>query len=157
MDDIKALSFNDLERRFRPLIAKFSCWSIYGLDPDDIAQEMRIVLAKAQENYDPSRGESGFLHYLYRAMQNRAGQLAGRPRCKKRVPPTLQTSLDDVDAGTREVGFARVELEVGLSPPAFKLVQLILDRGLTRAQWSEHFTADELSAAVEELRGHLYD
>ena len=158
MTDIKSLSFNDLEKRFRPLIAKFSHWPIFGMDSDDIAQEMRIVLAKAQKNYDPDRGESGFLHYLYRAMQNRMGQLAGRPQRKKRVPPTMRASLDDVTPSIRESGFDRVELEAGLSPPALKLVRLILDRGLiAKAQWREHLSTDELMDATEELRMHLYD
>ena len=158
MNDIKELSFNDLERRFRPLIAKFSHWPIYGMDPDDIAQELRIVLAKAQGNYDPNRGESGFLHYLYRAMQNRMGQLASRPQRKKRVPPALQASLDDANPGVRESGFERVELEAGLSPPALKLVRLILDRGLTaQSQWREHLSPDELSVAVDELHVQLHD
>jgi len=156
LSDIKSLTFEELERKFTPLITKFSRYAIPGMGPDDIAQELRLVLAKAQRNYDPSRGESGFLHYLYRAFENRMGQLAYKPQAQKRVPLAAQVPLDDVDVPGAETGFERVELEAGLGRDASRLVGLVLDRDITsRRGWREHLGERELGGAIRELRQHL--
>lgn len=157
MDRVSDIPYDELERRYTPLIMRFSRWSIYGMDSDDIAQELRMILARAQRNYDPERGESGFLHYLYRAFQNRMGQLAQKHKCKKRVPPALTCSLDDVSPQARESGFERVELMTGLSPEATRLAQMIIDGESKKSQWQRRLTDSELAAAVRELRGHLHD
>lgn len=155
MSSVRDMTYSELEKRYTPLIIKFSRSYVSGMDSDDIAQELRVVLARAQRNYDPNRGESGFMHFLYCAFQNRMGQLACRPRARKRVPLTMQMPLEGVDAPSHESGFERVELEAGLSPTGRKIVRSVLDQGMTLKELKALVSPDEFEGVKAELRRHL--
>ena len=59
---------NDLINQWEPKVQKISSTTfIKGMDRDDIAQELRIVLVKAAKKFDEARGVS-FHTYLHTAM-----------------------------------------------------------------------------------------
>ena len=61
---------NDLINQWEPKAQKISSTTfIIGMDRDDIAQELRIVLVKAARKFDEARGVS-FHTYLHTAMVN---------------------------------------------------------------------------------------
>jgi DNA-directed RNA polymerase specialized sigma24 family protein len=154
---IRETKYDELEKQYTRLIGKFAQWPVHGLAPEDIAQELRLVLLKAGKRYDPDRG-CGFMHYLYRAFSNRMGQLAAMSRKKKRVPPESLVQLEDAaDPFGHELGYERVELETGLSPVCLKLVKAVLDDDMTSRDVLLHgrLSPDEFTTAKQELREHL--
>ena len=91
--DVRTTPYEDLLQQWKPLIYKFSRWNI-GVDPDDLYQELSIILYAAQQRYDPSRGAS-FGTYLYRALITRVRKLYQQVnKRKKRVPPSCIVPLE---------------------------------------------------------------
>lgn len=112
---VRALSFEELEAKFAPLIFKWSHGrgesrsahgGIMGYDEDDFAQEVRLVLWKCQESFSPETkaGYQGrpstFINFFIHAVENKFGKLRAasdkfhRPvtqltcvECKTSVPP----------------------------------------------------------------------
>src|SRR4051812_9056178 len=88
--ELRKLSFEELEAHFEPLIYKFSNsggesrlarGGIAGYDPDDFAQEARLVLWKCQESFSPETkaGYQGrpstFINFFIHAVENKFGKL----------------------------------------------------------------------------------
>lgn len=69
--DITAMSYEELEKHYKPLIEKFvrKGYRIRDHDSDDLRQEFREVLFKAHTMYRP--GKATFITYLYTAFKNR--------------------------------------------------------------------------------------
>lgn len=77
--------YDDLERQYTPLIAKLARHAnIPGLLFEDVQQELRVVLWRAQQRYVPgtisrTNGRtSGFTNYLITGCHNRLGYLKAR-------------------------------------------------------------------------------
>ena len=96
-DSPVGMSFTDLEAQWKPLINKFSYkYYVPGLDVEDIAQELRVVLLKAQRTYNPDKGAK-FITYLYKMFDSRIKNILrdtqGR---KKHIPQGLVSPLNNV-------------------------------------------------------------
>lgn len=84
IEELKAMPFEQLVEKYRPLIAKYSRWNIPGYEPEDIAQEVMTVLWRCQTRFDPSKraGFNGrpstFLNYLMTSIENWLGKAPRR-------------------------------------------------------------------------------
>ena len=90
---------DELIEQWEPKINKIlqDKWVI-GMDQDDLAQEMRIVILKAAAGFKEDGGAS-FHTYLHRAMLNRIFTLI--TQSKRKLEPE---SLDEVISGQTELG-----------------------------------------------------
>ena len=101
--------YQELERQWTPLLRIFARWRI-GMEEEDLMQEMRIVLLKAQASYEPDSGAT-FKTYLFRSLLNRALKLRKMVNgTASRIPPSAYVPIDDVrppsyvdDVGLMEV------------------------------------------------------
>ena len=65
--DVKGSSFESLDNKFKPLMHSFdNKYKVPGYDTDDVIQELRLSLLRAQQLYNPDRKVS-FMTYLYTA------------------------------------------------------------------------------------------
>ena len=95
---------NDFINQWEPIVQKISSTKfIKGMDRDDIAQELRIVLVKAAKKFDEARGVS-FHTYLHTAMMNTIRTLISQAQ---RVPNI--NSLDETFADSELVPLEIVE------------------------------------------------
>lgn len=166
---IKDVPYADLEKQWSGMLHRF-LWRIEGLDPEDILQELRIVLMKAQQKYDPTKGVA-FSTYLYRACKNRVGKLRHQAlNVKKRVPPSQQIvfctneHVDDVTGGLKWCSTCRqlpnvidntevFELLLDASENTKKVANQILLGYRTRRTWEENgMTPEQIKDGVRELR-----
>lgn len=67
------MDFETLVDHLRPLIGKYARWSVRGFEPEDLRQEVVLVIWKCHEMYDASRGS--FLNLVIRSVENRMGHL----------------------------------------------------------------------------------
>lgn len=95
--DPKSVTYEELEKQFSPMMKKFAGeFKNYGLDFDDIMQELRIALWKAQDKFDATRGAAKFSTYVYRAFTTTAGKMSEKITMrKKRVHPSLLVSIEN--------------------------------------------------------------
>jgi RNA polymerase sigma factor (sigma-70 family) len=94
MISVKSLSYEELERQWSGMLHRFATWRVPSYDYADVYQELRIVLWKAQQSYNPRRGVA-FTTFLYRACVNKVGKLLDHTRARKRVPTDMQLQLCD--------------------------------------------------------------
>lgn len=92
--DVKELSFEYLDKKYKPLMYKFSNrYTIPGYDEDDIIQELRISMLKAQKLYSSNRNSS-FMTYLYKTFDSRMkGIYRDTQGRKKDIPQKRISSL----------------------------------------------------------------
>ena len=68
------MEYNELEKQWSRLLNKFSQrYVIPGYDQEDIMQELRMTLVRANELHDPKK--SKFITYLYSALNSKCKQL----------------------------------------------------------------------------------
>ena len=156
-DNPAGMSFTGLEAQWKPLINKFSYkYVIPGQDAEDIAQELRVVLLKAQRTYDPDKGIK-FITYLYKMFDSRIKNIwrdtQGR---KKHVPHGLISPLDSVYY-SRDKGYNlekdNMELLAGLSANASSIASSILEGNTRRKDWlAAGMTKDEVKSGLSDLR-----
>lgn len=85
---------NDLVAQWEPKVQKISSTTfIIGMDRDDLAQELRIVLVKAAKKFDPTRGVS-FHTYLHTAMMNTVRTLISQAQRRPTINSLDQTFAD---------------------------------------------------------------
>ena len=85
---------NDLVAQWEPKVQKISSSTfIIGMDRDDIAQELRIVLVKAAKKFDPTRGVL-FHTYLHTAMMNTVRTLISQAQRRPNINSLDQTFAD---------------------------------------------------------------
>ena len=87
---------NDLVLQWEPKIQKMlSNLFIVGMERDDIAQELRIVLLRTAKAFDPERGVL-FHTYLHTALVNTIRTLISRAQKQlKLVPQSLDITYED--------------------------------------------------------------
>lgn len=152
--EIREENFDAIVERFRGFInKKKNTWWVPGADPDDLEQEIKMIVLNCIRRWDPSRGVP-FWAYLQRAVQNRLHNLSGRAQRRKHLmaefslvrlgedvdpvgdePWMLQVA--DMAPGPDEVaaGHEFIELVASLSPTCEAVVAQLLhgeERGVTR-------------------------
>ena len=152
-------SYNELEKQWNPLLNKFSQrYVIPGYDQDDIMQELRMTLMRANELYDPNK--SKFITYLYSALNSKCKQLyrdvQGR---QKHIPHNMISFIGESTSlrSKREEFFhpeqENIDLLTGLTTPALKISSLIIGGKTKRKDWlAAGMTKDEVRIAQEELK-----
>lgn len=151
-----SFSYNELEAKWKPLLNKFSQkYVIPGYDQEDIMQELRMTLVRANELHDPNR--SKFITYLHFAFDSKCKQLyrdvQGR---KKDIPINMINHLDNWTSTlihNNTNNYENIDLFTGLTPSAFKMSLLILEGKTKRKDWlAAGMTKDEIRIAREELK-----
>lgn len=94
MQSPREIPYEALESQWTPLLNRFARWGIAGIEREDLLQELRVVLWKAQQGYDPSQGVS-FMTYLYTSCLHQMLNLRRRSQCKLRCPEAIPLSLDE--------------------------------------------------------------
>ncbi len=110
--------------QWEPLVNKMA-WKIpvVGMDVEDVCQELRIVIHKAHEKYDPNRGAS-FKTYLYRAMLNRLLKL--RENVAKFATTATNSDENIEKAGKVYLEEEGITFPVPLGPSEALMADLIL-------------------------------
>lgn len=99
------MSYEDLEAQWAPMLHRFARWNIPGKDYDDLYQEMRIVLFKSQQTYDPAKGAK-FITFLWRGCLNKIRKIRHQAiGVQKAVPEGMLDRLCDGDHGPHEHGY----------------------------------------------------
>lgn len=82
------MDYEQLESTWTPLLNRFVRLGRprSGMEPDDLRQELRIVLVNCWHRFDPNRGAK-FGTYLYRSMLNHVLKLGERANRARRSPP----------------------------------------------------------------------
>ena len=103
---------DDLIRQWEPKVQKMSSETyIYGLDREDLAQELRLAIVKAARGFEEDRGVL-FHTYLHTAMTNTIRTLMTKTH---RNPPT--TSVDDVASDFSSMPMQSMEILEALTDP----------------------------------------
>lgn len=147
------MKYEELEQQFAPLLAKFAGWNI-GMEREDLLQELRIILLKAQRRYDPNKGK--FMTYLYRSLLNRVLRLRERTTFSKtRIPRENIIRLADVENTlTVSDDLDAAEILGGIKRPEARVIALLILNGQTRdkdwAQWG--LTSQQIQSGVSHLK-----
>jgi RNA polymerase sigma factor (sigma-70 family) len=124
------MTYEELERQYKPLLIKFAGWNI-GMEHEDLLQELRIILLKAQRHYDPSKGK--FMTYLYRSLLNRVLRLRERTTFSKtRIPYENLIPLEDVEnvlAASDDGNLGVAEILGGIQRPEARTIALLILNG----------------------------
>ena len=154
MDNPGELSYDELEGQWQRMLHKFSAkYVIPGYDREDVLQELRMTLVRAQELYNPDKGTK-FITYLYGAFDSKCKQLyrdvQGR---QKHVPANMMNvGLDDNHHRATKDDYENVDILTGLSPSAVRMSILILEGKAKRKDWlAAGMTKDEVRMAKKEL------
>lgn len=154
-DNPSKLSFTDLEAQWAPLINKFSYkYIIPGYEPEDLAQELRLILLKSQKLYNSDRGTK-FITYLYKAFDFKLIKIwRGVQGRKKNVPANLVSYIGytkkEYPATTRD-NIGDIDLLTGLGNNARQVAEQVLMGNTKRKDW--------LAAGMnkEEVKSGLFD
>ena len=154
------MEYNKLEERWRPLIHKFSTkYTIPGYDIEDISQELRVVLLRADQLYDPSKGTK-FITYLYSAFDSKCKKIyrdvQGR---KKHIPENIINHISggyDYLYKKEESNYDNIDLFTGLSFSASQIVALVLEGKEKKKEWkASGMTKEDIRLGLIELRHAL--
>jgi len=141
--DVKELPFEFLDKKYKPLMHKFdNRYVIPGYDTDDIIQELRMSMVKAQKEYSPNRGAE-FGTFLYNVFNNRMRgiyrDIQGR---KKDIPIRKISSLDMIGhligatAPVHEdIETSAIDIQTGLGKEATTLSNEILKGNTSNRSW----------------------
>lgn len=114
-DALRSLDFEELQLRLAPLINKYSRWVIPGNSREDLEQEIKLVIWRCQQSFDPSRIKghegkaSGFINFVIHAIENKFGKLRGREQ--KFYAPVI--ALQCIGCGTQVAPKARAVCACG--------------------------------------------
>lgn len=118
--------FDELVKKYKSLLWKFAYEvKLKGIEPEDIYQELLMVLHKCNESFDPKRGVR-FISYLYPYLRNRVYTIISNETQKSKVPYNAFSSLIkhvDSKSGILEVPIVGNEE----SPETYTLVRDILE------------------------------
>ncbi len=113
--------------------------SIVGMEREDIAQELRLVICKAAKKYDPDRNAS-FHTYLHTSMVNTIRTLITKAQARlKRQPIFVQIPDDGTnqsfeelaaieDSGFQTVAFIEELKQLNLTPTEQKYIEAKLNK-----------------------------
>lgn len=165
MESVKSMSYIELEEQWGGMLHKFAQWKVPGLEYDDVKQELRIVLYKAQQKYN-SKFNASFTTYIYRAFLNKVRKLEDRTNALKRIP--MNSLLPLCDSGHDEgvwcltctyppMAYDDTELLDLLghaSPEAQQIAVMSLRGETTRSAWTESGLSNEqIKTGLKELKG----
>jgi RNA polymerase sigma factor (sigma-70 family) len=132
------MEYNELEKQWAPLIHKFSYkYIIPGYDAEDLAQELRLVLHRADKLFDPNKGTK-FITYLYAAFNAKLitihRNVQGR---QKHVPAKMVSYIPEgIDfIHKEEPNYENIDLFTGLSFEATRLSELVLSGKEEYEEW----------------------
>ncbi len=153
------MEYNELEKQWTPLINKFSIsYNFPGYDTEDVAQELRIVLHRVNQLYDPDKGTK-FITYLYNAFNARVRKLnrdtQGR---KKNIPKNIISYLHDRNniQLSEEPDYDDIDLFAGLSLEASQISALVLDGKEKRKDWlASGMSKENIKTGLNELKQAL--
>jgi|TARA_B100001964_G_scaffold238885_1_gene305192 RNA polymerase sigma factor (sigma-70 family) len=131
---------DDLIRQWEPKVQKMaSKTSIVGMEQEDIAQELRLVICKAAKKYSPDRNAS-FHTYLHTSMVNTIRTLITKAQARlKRQPVFIQIpddgsnqTLEELaaveDPGFNTVAFVEELKQLNLTPTEQKYIEAKLNK-----------------------------
>lgn len=165
-----------LETQYTPLMRKFARWPVFGMDSDDIMQELRITLLKCQRKYEVDKNLK-FMTLFYGSCLNRMLDLlrnsGGGSAPSKKWPPAnkifplcngehkngecgsgwctgyeLRHAADEAE-GLSDLDL--VNLFGGMSDDAKWLIGLITRENITT--WTQDESAAELHKKSSEVKG----
>ncbi len=158
------ISYEVLEVQWRPLLERFCSYTerMSGFNSnvhtrEDVLQELRIRLERAQKSYDPSRGVK-FVTYLWRTCFNRIEQLYRKQNgTQVRIPQHLTCYFPYDDFGLEVFDdHSAIELLYGAPAEVSKLAQLILGGAESREEWTKNgLTEEQIEQGVAGLKNLL--
>ncbi len=164
MSSIKATPFKELEEQWEGMLHKFAQWNT-GMEREDLYQELRLLLFRAQQLFNPSAG-AAFSTYLYNGCLNKVRKLEAQvKRVKSRVPPEALSPIcmDDECLGrcahvqlslTDDVEV--LEIVAHASFEARWIAALVMRGEGRRRDWAEFgMTPEQIKSGVKELKGLL--
>lgn len=135
---IEGLSFEFLDKKYKPLMHKFDKkYTLKGYDTDDIIQELRITLFKAQQLYDPTRGAS-FITYLYTAFDSRMKGIYRDTQGRKKDIPVKRISSLNLIVETpivRNNELDNIDVLTGLGEEARIISEQVLKGNTSNKSW----------------------
>lgn len=166
MESVKDLSYIELENQWGGMLHKFSQWRVPGMEYDDVKQELRIVLYKAQQKYNSRKPAASFTTYIYRAFLNKVRKLEDRTTALKRIPtnnllPLCDSSHDEgawcLTCTYPPMAYDNTELLdlLGHASPEAQQIAVMSLRGETsRTSWIESGLSNEqIKVGLKELKG----
>ena len=154
--DSHSLSFEMLDLKFKPLMHSFdNKYRIPGYDTDDIIQELRLSLLRAQQLYDPDRKVS-FMTYLYTAFNFKMRLLYRTVQGRKKDIPVNRISYiheeNIIEPFLIDRNLDTVELLAGLGKEAKELSEQILKGNANKKGWlAAGLSEEEIEHGTQEL------
>jgi DNA-directed RNA polymerase specialized sigma24 family protein len=161
------MPYEELETQWAPMLHRFARWNIPGKDYDDLLQEMRIVLFKSQQTYDPKKGAK-FITFLWRGCLNRIRKIRHQAiGTLKAIPQDKLVGLCDGDHAPTESPYCPwckrlpiteddvevFELLEGAPREAQWLAGLVLYGESNRWEWKRRGMTDEqIESGTEALK-----
>jgi DNA-directed RNA polymerase specialized sigma24 family protein len=115
-------------------------YKITGYDTDDIIQELRLSLLRAQQLFKPN-GKASFMTYLYRAFDFKMKLLYRNVQGRKKdIPENRILYINDkhhmdIEVSQLDENLDTAELLAGLGKEARKLSEQILQGNTTPKEW----------------------
>lgn len=110
-EKIRAMSYEDLENQYLPLMVRMAQRYVPGLDFEDRLQELRVILYKCHIGYDPTKlseraSYAGFMSYLTGSLLNMSNKLRTSARRHYRPDPGLETAEARASGHAEKTGHA---------------------------------------------------
>lgn len=100
------ITFEELSSELSPVVKRHARQTIWGFDQDDIEQELRMVLWRCFQNWDPTRTgyegrTSSFYNYMVHAFQNMLGKMLHKSRSWNQAIESYKCSECETEVGER--------------------------------------------------------
>lgn len=100
------ITFEELSSELGPVVKRHARQTIWGFDQDDIEQELRMVLWRCFQNWDPTRTgyegrTSSFYNYMVHAFQNMLGKMLHKSRSWNQAIESYKCSECETEVGER--------------------------------------------------------
>lgn len=152
MTEYKDMSFEEFEAQWIGMLKKFSSWE-FGMPREDLEQELRLVMWKAQQNWQPTKGAS-MSTYLWNAMWNKTNKLrCGLNFTQSRVPPSAYLPIDDVlNVSSPERFSHEIDLLKGVGEDGARLAREIMLGYERPRDWRERgLTTEQIQTGKQQL------
>jgi DNA-directed RNA polymerase specialized sigma24 family protein len=147
-------SHDELEKQYARLLNKYSSWNIPYMDREDIKQELRAVLFKANNQFDPTKNTK-FLTYLYTAFSNTVKKLSYKSAGQNTYTPMLPISLELQEEAYEIPDKDNMDSDlfsiVGLASPKTQMLAQLIVAGYQQGEWVNFMDKREIHTAVNEL------
>ena len=155
-NEINNTPFTEFEAQWGGMLNKFAGWNDFGMEREDILQELRIVLYRAQQQYDPQRGVK-LSTYLYRAFLNRTKKMRDRAlgkTVKRQVPFSTMSTLEGLDMLDQEDILDETIATSQLNDDGTRLAKLIID-GYGWKEWLSKMTPKAINTGLADIKRQL--